>query len=112
MPLYGGMELHANNRRLLVGPFITMGCVARGVHLPQSRESRAGCLAQTLSLGAPADRVSCGGGMWLWLTTISPTVEPEVCLSSRKSLCLHRLISTIELFSNSEVQLASHSRHL
>src|SRR5262249_9915998 len=26
--------------------------------------------------------------MWLWLTTSSPTVEPEVSLASRKSLCL------------------------
>src|SRR5215472_2074643 len=30
--------------------------VARGVHLPQSGAGRAGCLAQTRPLGAPADR--------------------------------------------------------
>jgi catechol 2,3-dioxygenase-like lactoylglutathione lyase family enzyme len=30
--------------------------------------------------------------MWLWLTASSPTVGPEVSLSSRKSLCLDATI--------------------
>jgi hypothetical protein len=38
--------------------------------------------------GWPPSSCVCFGIIWLWLTASEPTVEPEVSLSSRKSLCL------------------------